>query len=120
MDPLEKFQSTIMANEADNYSGPERRECVAGHCLDHRAHIVTMEGLSNRIGSIEAAKPISFGHFKWTIGIMITIFLTLFSMSLYSAREVKEELTQVRIQQERMINRIEGLQEQIKGIKNGV
>lgn len=109
-----------MTDDVINYSGPERRECVAGHCLDHRAHIVTMEGLSNRIHNIEEAKPVSFAHFKWTIGILITVFLTLFSMSLYTAKEVKEELTQVRIQQERMINRIEGLKEEIKGMKNGV
>lgn len=107
-------ESNTYAGPERRYSGPERRECMMDQCLEHSGHIVTLKSLGDRVGSIEESKPVSFNHFKWMVGIIVTALITIFSMILYNVRETKDELTQIRIQQERTLNKIESIQDRIK------
>lgn len=86
-------------------------------CLNHRAHEIIMEGQEKRISNIEHNQPVPYTNFKWVIGILISMMISLFSITYYTSKNATDALHLIQIQQERLIVNAESIRDDIKQLQ---
>ena len=109
---MEEIKNRRSNYYSDDWDGPERRTC-----LYHQAHEVIMKGLDYRIKAVEDSCPVPYNNHKWAVGIIITIILGLFSISIYTSYYAIQALHQIQIKQERLIVGIKQIKQDISEIK---
>lgn len=97
--------------------GPERRSCDDS-CMNHSGHVFQIENNAQRIKMVEDSKPVPYANFKWTIGVVVTIFLSLFSISTYTSLKASDALADIRIKQSETIFKLTALQEDVTELKD--
>lgn len=103
----------------------ERRSSLTGrrctdHCLSHEANIVILENHAHRLTVIEDMQPVSFNQFKWIIGIIASIFLSLFTISIYNSQKAITALHAIQLDQQRALMSIEEIKEDVQDIKQKI
>lgn len=99
----------------------ERRTCPdRGACLDHAGVTEKIENGRRRIQNIERQNFVPFSLYKWSIGIIISIFISLFSISIYLTFETKSELATISKTLERSTYKIEKISDQLEEVKRKI
>lgn len=101
---------------SNTYDGPERR--VGSPCLDHSGHVRWIKANASSIDALWDLKPISLSIFKLVIGVLVTIFLCLFSISLYAALDTRDTLYEISNKQQEIMYSLKGLREDVAYLKN--
>lgn len=95
------------------------RRCT-DYCLSHEANTVILENHAERLHNIEEMQPVSFSHYKWGIGIIVSIFLSLFTISLYNSQKAISALHTIQLDQQKALYSIQEVKEDIKEIKKKI
>jgi len=98
------------------YEGEERR-AYSHTCFDHGRHEERMANHGKRITDIEDRNPIGMPVFKWAIGSVLFVTLTLFTIPLYMFYDTSDTLVEIKVRQERTIAKLEEVTEDLREIK---
>lgn len=101
-----------MVKKEPNWDGEERRSCLL-----HARHEEKFEGVEKRIEDIENEHPVSFSLFKWSLGLTISVMVSLFSLSLYVSERANEKLHIIEVKQETTITKLEQVRSELRTIK---
>lgn len=102
----------------DRRSGLERRICQnAGSCFSHSGIDERVKASETKLKSFEDQNFVPFSNYKWSIGILASILLSLFSISIYLSLSVNSALNQISAKQETTIYKISVIQKEIEELK---
>lgn len=114
-----------MANkQLQEWDGKERRQGDRRECLLHSKHEVLIDSFQRRLKTIDDRDYMPtetfkwwVGTYKWVTGVIVGIFVTLFSIAIYTAQTSAQALTAVTNKQATIISKIENLGEDISEVK---
>lgn len=105
----------------DKWQGYERRTCPnAGACLDHAGLVEQIKNLTKKAEYIEHQNYVPFSNYKWAIGILSSVLVSLFSISIYLALETTHELNSISTKQETTIYKISDIQTDLLELKRKI
>jgi hypothetical protein len=106
-----------MANNVQIWDGSERRISDRRECAFHEKHETLLKGYAKQLQHIEEKDYVPMATLKWWIGTIVAIFVSLFTVSLYTSQVAISSLHEIKLRQERTITKIEGLKENIDDFK---
>lgn len=101
----------------DTWNGEERRKGDRRECIMHSKHEVLIESFQRRLKNLDDKDLVPMSTLKWWIGSVIGIFVTLFSISLYTSQSAISALNDIRTTQQVTISQIKEVKEDLKDIK---
>ena len=99
------------------WDGTERRKGDRRECLLHSRHEVLIDSFQRRLKTIDDRDYVPMSTLKWIVGSVIGIFITLFSISLYTAQGAVTALNEIKVQQKTTITIVEGIKDDIAEVK---
>ena len=99
-------------------SGLERRTCPnIDSCLNHTGMTERIKANELKINAIDGKNYVPFSNYKWGIGIISSILISLFSISIYLSIDTNSQLNQIESQQKTTIYKISDMQKDIEDLK---
>jgi len=100
------------------WKGPERRECPNhGACLDHTGLVVEVKTNAQKIRDVESQRFVPFNHYKWAIGIVFSVLISLFSIAIYLSVNTNSSLHEISAKQQTTIYKISDIKNDIDDLK---
>lgn len=100
------------------YKGSERRTCPnAGACLDHSGIVERTISNEKDIQNLKEKNFVTFSNYKWSIGILASILISLFSIAIYLALDTSKSLHTISAKQETTIYKITDIQKEMDDLK---
>lgn len=105
-------------NGDDRRTGIERRTCPNhDSCLNHTGLIERIKSNEQKTTAMENKNFVPFNNYKWGIGILSSVLLSLFSISIYLALNTSAALSTISAKQETTIYKITVVQKDIEDLK---
>lgn len=112
----------------NQFKGPERRirpindrrQCTAADCMEHSGLQAKIENLVSKTDGLESKNFVSWSQYKWSMGLMVSIFISLFSISIYLTIDGNQALEEIEKKQITIMGNISHLQMQLEEIKQKV
>lgn len=106
------------------YSGPDRRAFpisdrrdTCANCMDHSGLVQRMNNVESKTDFLESEGFLTSASFRWIIGILISIVVTILSASFFMAYEASQALREIKAAQVTMNMQISYLRSDIETIK---
>lgn len=113
-----------MVKNPNKYDGDERRMGIdrrtcPNHdsCLNHTGLIERIKSNEQKTVAMENQNFVPFNNYKWGIGILSSVLLSLFSISIYLALNTSASLSTISAKQETTIYKISVVQKDIEDLK---
>lgn len=112
----------------NQYKGPERRirpssdrrACSAAECFEHSGLVAQIENLKSDADGLKEKNYLTWTNYKWSFGIIVSIFILLFSISLNLSMTTNEALKEIEKKQIAIMGNIANLQFQIEQLKKDI
>lgn len=90
---------------------------MENQCRNHNKIIARISGAEKRIDSIDDKSFVPSVSFRWTIGIVIMIVMSLYGYTLKMLYDNQDRLIEIRMQQQVILYRVETLQDSVFDLK---
>lgn len=96
----------------------ERRSCPnSGACLDHAGILERVYTVGKKADDLESKNFVPFSTYKWNLGLLVSILISLFSIAIFLAIDTKRELSVITSKQETTIYKITDIQQDLNDLK---
>lgn len=72
-----------------------------------------------RLDKMDAKNFVPFGNFRWVIGILVCVVMSLYGFAIKSIYDSQTTLSDIRIKQQITIHKLENLHNNVKDLKKG-
>lgn len=98
----------------------DRRSCTVDDCMEHSGLTAKIDHLMTKTNIMESKNFVSWAQYKWSMGLMVSIFISLFTISIYLTIDGNQALKEIEKKQITIMGNISHLQLQVEEIKHKV